>query len=442
MKFFIKTYGCQMNERDSEAAAAMLIADGHVQADSENDADLILFNTCSVREQAELKAIGKLSILKKLSGSRPGICFGVMGCMAQNRGEELLKKIPHLNFVLGTDKIHELPEIVRHHRPGSKVSDLEHDDIRDAAGLDSHLPVNGFKAYVSIMRGCDRFCSYCIVPYVRGRERSRSPEAVLDEIRALAGAGVKEVMLLGQNVAAYGVKGLKMEPDVSPFADLLEAAARIEGIERIRFTSPHPAFFNKRLIECIANTPQVCKSVHLPLQSGSDRILKAMNRPYTAEEYLEIVRSLKEKCAGNIAFSTDIIVGFPGETEEDFEQTRRIMQEVEYDLAYIFKYSPRKGTRSAKMEDDVPQSVKEERNLILLGELEKSSLKANLKTVGQTLEVLAEGPSRRNPARWCGRTDQNRMTVFENSTGAAVGDKLRVRIDRATAMTLFGTVIP
>lgn len=439
MKFYIKTYGCQMNERDSEAAAAMLLADGHIQVFSEDDAELILFNTCSVREQAELKAIGKLSILKKKSS---GKYFGVMGCMAQSRGEELLKKIPHLNFVLGTDKIHELPEIAGKLQPGLKNASLEHDDIQDAAGLDSHLvSKNGFKAYVSIMRGCDRFCTYCIVPYVRGRERSRSADSILNEVRALAAAGIKEVMLLGQNVAAYGTKGLKMDPEVSPFADLLEEIAKIDGIERIRFTSPHPAFFNQRLIECIAETPKICKYVHLPLQSGSDRILKAMNRPYTAEQYMEIVRSLKEKCGGNIAFSTDIIVGFPGETDEDFEMTRKIMEEVEFDLAYIFKYSPRKGTKSSLMEDDVPQVVKEERNQILLKELEKSSQKENLKAVGQTLELLAEGPSKRNPARWCGRTDQNKLAVFENTCNAGIGDKVKVRIDRATAMTLFGTVV-
>ena len=439
MKFYIKTYGCQMNERDSEAAAAMLIEDGHIQVSSEEEAELILFNTCSVREQAELKAIGKLSIMKKQSS---GKFFGIMGCMAQSRGEELLKKIPHLNFAIGTDKIHELPEVVHQLKAGAKTATLEHDNIQDAAGLDSHLvPVNGFKAYVSIMRGCDRFCTYCIVPYVRGRERSRSPEAVLEEIRALAKAGVKEVMLLGQNVAAYGTKGLKMDPEVSPFADLLEATAEIEGIERIRFTSPHPAFFNKRLIECIANTPKVCKYVHLPLQSGSDRILKAMNRPYTSAEYMEIVRSLKEKCNGDIAFSTDIIVGFPGETDEDFEMTRKIMEEVEYDLAYIFKYSPRKGTKASLMTDDVPKEVKEERNQILLKALEKSSQKENLRAVGKTLELLAEGPSRRNAARWCGRTDQNKLAVFENTRDVKVGDKVKVHIDRATSMTLFGTIV-
>ena len=251
---------------------------------------------------------------------------------------------------------------------------------------------------------------------------------------------MKEIMLLGQNVAAYGIDGITFPDNHSPFAELLEQLARIDGIKRIRFTSPHPAFFNTRLIDAIANTPKVCNSIHLPLQSGSDRILKAMNRPYTAEHYLRIVNQLKQKC-GEIAFSTDIIVGFPGETDEDFEETRKLMNEVGYDNAYIFKYSPRKGTKAAEqMPDDVPQSVKEERNQILLADLAKSSERANDKFVGRTLEVLAEGVSKRNAARWSGRTELSKLVVFEPDAAIRPGDLVQIHIDHATAMTLFGTL--
>lgn len=441
MNIYIKTYGCQMNERDSDAAAAMLAADGHVIVHSEDDADLIILNTCSVRDQAERKAIGKLGILKRLKEEHPQLQFGIMGCMAQSRGAELLKSIPYLNFAVGTDKIHELPEIVAGLAKAGKIESTGHDNLSDVDGIDAHTVKHGFSDFISIMRGCNRFCSYCIVPYARGRERSRSPEGILEEARKLAESGVKEIMLLGQNVAAYGIDGITFPDDHSPFAGLLEALARIDGIKRIRFTSPHPAFFNTRLIDAIANTPKVCNSIHLPLQSGSDRILKAMNRPYTAEQYMRIVNRLKEKC-GEIAFSTDIIVGFPGETDGDFEETRKLMNEVGYDNAYIFKYSPRKGTKAAEqMPDDVPQSVKEERNQILLADLAKSSERANDKFVGRTLEVLAEGVSKRNASRWSGRTELSKLVVFEPDAAIRPGDLVQVRINHATAMTLFGTLL-
>ena len=440
MNIYIKTYGCQMNERDSDAAAAMLAADGHTIVDSEDQADLILLNTCSVRDQAERKAIGKLGILKRLKEEHPHLLFGIMGCMAQRCGEELLKTVPHLNFVVGTDRIHELPEIVASLPAPRKIAATGHDNLNDVDGIDAHLR-RSFSDFITIMRGCNRYCSYCIVPYVRGRERSRSPESILEEARKLAEAGVKEIMLLGQNVAAYGIDGIHFPDTVSPFADLLEKLAEIDGIRRIRFTSPHPAFFNTRLIDAIAKTPKVCKSVHLPLQSGSDRILKAMNRPYTAEQYLHIVDSLKEKC-GEIAFSTAIIVGFPGETGADFEATRAVLKRVAYDNAFIFKYSPRKGTKAAEqMADDVPQSVKEERNRILLEDLAECSERANLPFVGRTIEVLAEGVSKRNAARWCGRSDLNKLVVFEPDGQIRPGDLVPVRIDHATAMTLFGKLV-
>ncbi len=442
MNFYIKTYGCQMNERDSDSAAALLESAGFKPVYSEEEADIIILNTCSVREQAEIKAIGKMQILKKLQKLKPGMIFGIMGCMAQSRGEELLKKIKHLDFALGTDQIHAIADVVGNIIEERKKMLRDERCDADTPGIDAHREAPAgehvYSAFISIMRGCSRFCSYCIVPFTRGPERSRSMEPIVKEAQMLAQQGIKEIMLLGQNVAAYGLDGKAPPPppDVSPFADLLEKLNDIEGLERIRFTSPHPAFFNEKLIDAVARLPKVCKSVHLPLQSGSDRILAKMNRPYTSARYLEIARSLREKVPG-ITFSTDVIVGFPTETEEDFNATRNLMKEIGFDNAYIFKYSPRKGTRSAKWEDDVPQEVKEERNQILLADLEESLKIRNAALKGQTFKVLAEGPSKRNPERWQGRTDTFKNVVFIPKTPIRPGDFADVTIGRTTSMTLY-----
>ena len=447
MNVYIKTYGCQMNERDSESAAAMLTEAGHRIVHSEKEADLIILNTCSVREQAELKAIGKLGILSRLKRVRPHIFFGIMGCMAQSRGEELLEKIPHLDFVIGTDNIHLLPETVAELEKGQRK--MRH-DLRmgaDTPGIDAHRLTEEskpFSAFVSISRGCNRYCSYCIVPYVRGPERSREMDSIVSEVKTLAGQGVKEIMLLGQNVASYGFDRRppsEMPDDVSHFAELLTRINDIDGIRRIRFTSPHPAYFNRKLIETVGALPKVCKSMHLPLQSGSDAVLKRMNRPYTAEKYLSIVTELR-KLAPEMTFSTDIIVGFPGETEADFGATRQMMRAVRYDNAYIFKYSPRKGTVSARLyPDDVPQEDKERRNQILLAELEKINAENNTALIGREFELLAEGPSKRNPSRWMGRTDTFKQVIFSAPEGLKAGDFISVRIVRATAMSLYGETI-
>ena len=446
MNVYIKTYGCQMNERDSESAAAMLVSAGHRIVDSEDEADIVILNTCSVREQAERKAIGKLGILKKLKRERPHMIFGIMGCMAQSRGAELLQSVDHLDFVVGTDNIHAIPEIVDEIL--RKKRKIRCDDRKgaDTPGIDAHrvnTEQGQFSAFLSISRGCNRFCSYCIVPYVRGPERSRDMESIVAEARTLAEHGICEIMLLGQNVAAYGLDGIAppIAEDNSPFSELLERVSEIDGIRRIRFTSPHPAFFNRKLIETIARLPKVCKCIHLPLQSGSDRVLKRMNRPYDAAHYMNIIRSLRELVPG-INFSTDIIVGFPGETEEDFEATRKIMREASYDNAFIFKYSPRRGTVAARMADDVPQEEKERRNAVLLRDLAAINEFKNNELVGQTFEVLAEGPSKRNASRWSGRTDTFKLVVFPPSPGLRPGDFVRVRIERATPMTLYGSIAP
>ncbi len=442
MKVYIKTYGCQMNERDSEATAGALVARGYVMTDDENDADILIFNTCSVREQAERKAIGKIGILKRLKRQKPDIYIGIMGCMAQNRGQELLNTLPHVDFVVGTEQLHKLPEIMesviaeRH-----KELHLE-EDYSVLTGLgEHHLEADRINAFIAITRGCNRFCSYCIVPHVRGREKSREISDIIEEAKALVASGIKEIMLLGQNVAAFGLGGdtNPPAPDVSPFADLLVELNKVEGLERIRFTSPYPSYFNDKLINTMAALPKVCHSVHLPLQSGADRILKKMNRQYTGEKYLEIAGKLKTAIP-DITFSTDVIVGFPGETDEDFNATRHIMNTVGYDNAYIFKYSPRKGTPATEMEDQVPQKVKEERNQLLLGDLSKRVTAANAGYKGKVVEVLVEGPSKRNSERWCGRTSNNKVAIFDPTQETAIGDIVEVKVKRTTSMSLFGDI--
>lgn len=442
MKVFIKTYGCQMNVRDSEALAGMLTAAGAELTDSEAEADVMIFNTCSVRDQAERKAIGKITFMKKYKKHKPDLVVGVIGCMAQHRGQELLDKIPHLDFALGSGQLHRLLEVIDDVKANRcKIALLEESgDVLEAMGMHSDFfnsrPHTGM---IAITRGCNRFCSYCIVPYVRGREISRKAEDIVDEAKMLAAKGVREIMLLGQNVAAYGCGGNVNPPaaDVSPFGDLLLEIAKINGIDRIRYTSPYPTFFTDKLIDIIANEPKICRNVHLPLQSGSDRVLKNMNRQYTAESYLEIVNKLKNK-VGELTFSTDVIVGFPGETDEDFTATRNLMNTVGFDHAFIFKYSPRAGAKSAEWEDDVPQEIKEERNQILLADLEKRSIAGNLACVGRTLEVMVDGVSPRNPARWSGRTSTARTVVFQHAEGMKPGDLIQVPIERAGRVTLFG----
>ncbi|MCF7792241.1 MAG: tRNA (N6-isopentenyl adenosine(37)-C2)-methylthiotransferase MiaB [Victivallales bacterium] len=431
-----------MNERDSEAIAAELIREGFRIVKNEYEADILIFNTCSVREQAERKAVGKVGILKRLKRENPDIFIGIIGCMAQRRGNSLLKELPHVDFIIGTEQLTEIPQIIKKEiRKREKITKIE-TGKELLQGLDLHINTeNKVTDFVSVMRGCDMFCAYCIVPYVRGREKSRPIQDIADEVRGLADNGVREVMLLGQNVSAYGLNQSAAErPEESPFADLLYEINKIDGIKRIRFTSPHPYFFNEKLINAIAELPKVCNSVHLPLQSGSDRILKKMNRRYNSEIYLDVVNKLKSRVA-DITFSTDLIVAFPGETEEDFKATRDIMNQVGFDNAYIFKYSPREGTPAAKQADQVPQKIKEERNQILLEDLKVRTKQHNRTLEGRTFEILTEGPSKRNPERWNGRTTNNKVTVFEPYENISTGDLVNVQIKSSTSMTLFGKVI-
>jgi tRNA-2-methylthio-N6-dimethylallyladenosine synthase len=432
-----------MNLRDSDAITAILTEKGFKSVEDENEADIIILNTCTVRGKAEDKAIGKMGFLKRLKRKNPDLLLGIMGCAAQRMGDELFEKLPHLDFVVGTEQLHKVPEIIEQElKERQQFIDVTPQDAVLTSMGAHYKPENKISEFVAIMRGCDRFCSYCIVPFVRGREKSREIDDIVQEVNLLAKKGVVEITLLGQNVAAFGFDGVKppIANDVSPFAELLKEVAKIEEIKRIRFTSPHPAYFNDKLIETIGELDKVCDSLHLPLQSGSNDILKKMNRPYTSEEYLEIVRKLK-LAKPNITFSTDIIVGFPGETDADFEETRRVFQEVRYDNAYIFKYSTRRGTLAAKWDDDISKEVKEERNQILLEDLSKITSENHVELMGSIQEILVEGISKRNETRWKGKTSTNQVVIFEPNDSVKVGDLIKIKVNRTTQMTLYGEIV-
>jgi tRNA-2-methylthio-N6-dimethylallyladenosine synthase len=454
-RVFIKTYGCQMNERDSEAVAAMLRARGYRIVADEADCDILLLNTCSVRDAAEQKAIGKAGYLQKRKKKNPDFILGVLGCMAQNRGAELLEKLPDLDLIIGTQKFHQVPGYLDNLRAaraagvpvgetivdiaeeaGSQNTIRDHVLAQDAdAGAGAPPQVS---AFVSIQQGCNMDCAFCIVPKTRGDERSRPMDEIVAECRALAERGVKEITLLGQIVTSYGRRDYVHTDGVSPFVQLLDRVHALEGIERIRFTSPHPRGFKEDLVEAYGRLPKLCGYVHLPMQSGSNRILRAMNRPYTRERYREIVDALRA-VRPDMYFSTDIIVGFPGETEEDFAQTRELFEAVNYDMAYIFKYSIRTGTPAATMPDQVSEEVKEARNQALLTLLEGNSVRRNATLIGQVEEVLVDGPDKTG-RRFTGRTRGNRVAVFE-ADSRLIGQLVPLKIDRATPSTLYGELV-
>src|SRR5208282_443530 len=402
---FIKTYGCQMNERDSEAVAAQLVARGYTLAASEAVADVILLNTCSVRDFAEQKALNKMvNVIAETRRSRPEAVLGFMGCMAQSRGQELIDRLPDVDLVLGTQKFHRAAEYLDGLLAGrrEKIVDVAAEQGSEATIREHLLNGNAKKsitAFVSIMQGCNQHCTFCIVPYTRGEERSRSISDIVAECRQLVSQGVKEITLLGQIVTSYGKRGfgraeLPLVPTAkkSPFVQLLDAVHEIEGLERIRFTSPHPKGYGDDLIEAYARLPKLVESAHLPVQSGSDRVLKLMHRGYTRERYLGIIEKLR-RTRPEIGITTDIIVGFPGETEDDFDQTLALAREVQFDNAYIFKYSQRRDTPAANLPDQVPQPIREERNQRLLEVINEIGKRKYSALVGRQTEILVEGPS-------------------------------------------------
>ncbi len=439
---YIKTYGCQMNERDSEAVAAQLVAKGYSLAPSEESADVVLLNTCSVRDMAERKAIGKMTTLVgQAKKKRPDQILGFMGCMAQSRGQELIDRLPDVDLVIGTQKFHRTADYLDDIFAGrrEKVVDVA-EEAKSEAKIREHIlgssSEQGVTAFVSIMQGCNQYCTFCIVPYTRGEERSRTIDDIVSECRELVARGVREITLLGQIVTSFGKRDVPARDGISAFVQLLEAVHEIDGLERIRFTSPHPKGYGDDLVEAYARLPKLVESAHIPVQSGSDRLLKLMHRGYTRERFMGIIEKLR-RVKPEMGITTDVIVGFPGETEEDFEQTLSLAREADFDNAYIFKYSPRKDTPAATMPDQLPTEVKEERNERLLTQLNNQAARRYEALVGQTTQILVEGPSKRNVARMMGRTRCGKIVVFDGSSRHR-GQLMDVKITRAGSFTLYG----
>ena len=458
-KFFIKTYGCQMNERDSEQVAHSLIARGYERVANETEADVVLLNTCSVRDMADQKALGKMGMLGRMAKERPHVVFGFLGCMAQARGASLLKNLPHVDLVVGTQKFHRVadyveklvakktarPAVAPYHNRAMDDLRFSTVDIAEEPGSQStirhqQLAPRQATAFVSIMQGCNMHCTFCIVPQTRGAERSRSIDEIVSEVRDLVAHGVKEVTLLGQIVNLYGRHEFPKSDSKTPFVQLLEEVNEIDGLERLRFTSPHPIGFRDDLIDAISRLPKLVEHVHLPLQSGSNRILKAMHRAYTAEKYVDLVRRIRYAREG-IAITTDIIVGFPGETDDDYKRTRDLVEELQFDNAFVFRYSPRRDTPAAEMPDQIDEGIKEERNQDLLQVVNESTRRHGERLVGHTVQVLCEGPSKTNSTRLMGRTRTNKVVVFEGNE-ELIGEVVDVRVQRANGFSLYGSPLP
>ncbi len=437
-KVFIRTFGCQMNEYDSDKMADVLAAgEGFEQTDKAEEADVILFNTCSVREKAQEKVFTDLGMVRHLKQKNPDLIIGVGGCVASQEGAAIVQRAPYVDIVFGPQTLHRLPLMMDKRRTSGRPQvDISFPEIEKF----DHLPparVEGASAFVSIMEGCSKYCTFCVVPYTRGEEVSRPLDDVLAEVAGLAAQGVKEVTLLGQNVNAY--RGAMAEGEIADFALLLELVAEIPGIERLRFTTSHPREFTPRLIDAYTRIPKLVSHLHLPVQSGSDRILAAMKRGYTALEYKSIVRKLKV-ARPDLCLASDFIVGFPGETEEDFLATLRLIEEVGFDASFSFLYSPRPGTPAAGMADDTPQAVKSERlhRLQALVDGQAAAISAAMVDTVQT--VLVEGPSRKDPNELAGRTDNNRVVNFP-APPRLIGQMLEVRITKALPHSLRGEVV-
>jgi len=433
-KYLIRTYGCQMNVHDSETMAGLLEMMGYQETTDEAQADLILFNTCAIRENAEDKVFGELGRLKPLKTTHPGLILGVCGCMAQEETvvQRILQTYPHVDLVFGTHNIHRLPYLLKE---ALYSKEMVVEVWSKEGDIVEQLPKarrESLRAWVNIMYGCDKFCTYCIVPYTRGKERSRLPQDVLDEVRHLARQGYKEITLLGQNVNAYGKDFTDIRYD---FADLLDDVRKI-GIPRVRFTTSHPKDFDDRLIEVLAKGGNLVEHIHLPVQSGNTTVLKRMARKYTREDYLRLVEKIKKAIPG-VVLTTDIIVGFPGETEEQFADTLSLVKEVEFDSAYTFIYSPRPGTPAAKYEDDVPLEEKKER-LERLNQLQgEISRRKNEQLRGKIVEVLVEGESKTNADVLSGRTRTNKLVHFKGPKHL-IGQFVSVKITQPQTWTLKG----
>ena len=431
-KYFIETYGCQMNVYDSELVAGILEQENYTRADRVEDAQVIFLNTCSVREHAEEKVHARLGMLKSLKDRDPETMIGVLGCMAQNLKEDLLQQKPYVDFILGPDSYRRLPELLLERKSGQEH--LVDTRLSRMEVYEGFFPARreGISAWISIMRGCNKFCTFCIVPYTRGRERSRTLENVVIEAQEAVAAGFKEVTLLGQNVNSY-------REGAYDFTALLEAVATVPGIQRVRYTSPHPQDFDDRLIDLHASNPTICNHIHFPLQAGSDRILERMNRTYTRKHFIDLASRMRDRIPG-LALSTDMIVGFPGEKEEDFLQTMDVMEQIRFDMAFTFKYSPRPGTKAADFEDSVPEAVKQERLERMIRLQKAHTLERNEAHIGEIHPVLVEKDSRKSTDQHQGRTRSNKIVIFDKA-GEQPGDLIEVEITAASGVTLFGRQI-
>ncbi len=436
-RLYVETYGCQMNVGDSEILVSIMQDEGYRYTEDIAQADVILVNTCSIRDNAEQRIWGRLREFHRYKRARKGLVVGIVGCMAERLREELFERETVVDVVAGPDSYRELPRLVAAAAAGGHGVNVQlsqeetYGDIRPV-----RLDRNGVSAFISIMRGCNNFCSYCVVPYTRGRERSRDPQTILREAQELFSAGYREVTLLGQNVNSYRWK--EGTAEAVDFPALVERVAGISPLLRVRFATSHPKDLSDRLIEVMASYPNICRAVHLPAQSGSDRMLAAMNRKYTRAWYLERVAAIRRRMP-DCAVTTDLIAGFCGETAEDHAQTLSLMREVGYDSAYMFKYSQRPGTLASRtMTDDVSEEVKTARLNEIIALQNELSAASNERDMGNVFEVLVEGLSRRSSEQLCGRTSQNKMVVFDRTGETAPGDYVRVRITGCTSATLFG----
>ena len=431
-KVYIETYGCQMNAADTEIVLGILNNKGYSQTKNADEADVVLFNTCSIRENAEQRIYGRLGNFKNLKESKPDLVVGILGCMAERLRKDLVEQKSIVDLVVGPDEYRRLPELIDVAYNGDKGIGVK---LSRTETYDDIIPhrEDGLQAWISVMRGCDKFCTFCVVPFTRGRERSRVLSSVVDEVTQLSERGFKEVSLLGQNVNSYKDKN-------KDFADLLAVCAEVDRSIRIRFTTSHPQDLSDKLLYTISEHPNICNYIHLPVQSGSDRILKHMNRTYTIDHYLKLIKKARKIISG-VSFSTDIISGFPTESYEDHFNTLDVMKEVRYDGAFMFKYSPRKGTKAYSMKDDISDETKSKRLQEIIELQQQISFEINQELVGTDEIVLVEGPSRKSDDFLAGRTDTNKVVIFPKKNGIQAGDYIRIKISRATQATLFGDFV-
>jgi len=428
---YLETYGCQMNEYDSDIVRTILKRHNFAFTLNINDADIVLMNTCAIRESAHEKIYGKLSRLKRIKRERE-LIIGLLGCMAQNLKKNLLEENSIIDVLVGPDSYRTLPELLnqalRQKKSAMEVTLSEYETYADIIPEQT----NGVTAWVSIMRGCDNFCTFCVVPYTRGRERSQEPDSVITEVKQLAASGIKQVTLLGQNVNSYYANGFD-------FSDLILRVAEVPGIERVRFTSPHPKDFPEKLIDLVATHPKICPHIHLPLQSGNDRILQLMNRTYTGKEFSRLAESMRKRCP-QLSLTTDVIVGFSSETEEEFQDTYALMENIKFNAAFTFMYSERKNTIAARhYNDDIPHNVKVDRVSRLVKLQSETSFELNKALIGKKRIVLIEGNSKKSSDHWVGRTDENIMAVFPKTRQLlSPGQLVPITILDATSLTLIG----